>query len=299
MTDGDRPFGLEDDGPPPPTKMPPPPPPPDPDDNGTGQAPRGRQAAPELDVDRRTVRERLGQVDLPDRPPDADPVGWPLEALRYPFRRPIRVLGVAVAVWTLADLVSRGNLFLGLALKVPLAALLLRWQMRAALATSDGKDAPPPPFVASDVQPEGLGATARVLGRLLLFLLPAAFTLLGRIMDSPSDPDLGGSVALLAGALAVAGLLFTPVALLGVAFGRRSWTWPWGALLPLARGLVPCMVTVLGWGAAALAELLVARLAAAPFVGFALGSIALRIACLAWQLVAARGLGVLARRSGP
>lgn len=251
-------------------------------------------------MDRRTVRERLGTEDLPDRPPEEDPHGWPLEALRYPLRRPLRTLVPAVAVWTLADLLLRGDLlFLGLVLKVPLLALLLRWQMRAALATADGKDSPPPPFLASDLQPPALGSVARVLGRLLLFLLPAAFTLLGRIMDAPRDPDLGGSTGLLAGALAAAGLLFAPVALLGVAFGRTSWTWPWGGLLPLARGLVPCVTAALGWGALALAERLLVGHRSWPLAGFVLGSLALRSVVIAWQLVAARGLGVLARRSGP
>ena len=39
----------------------------EPDGDGTGQAPRGGQAAPERDVDRRTVRGLLGQGDVPWR----------------------------------------------------------------------------------------------------------------------------------------------------------------------------------------------------------------------------------------
>jgi len=298
MTDGDRPFGLEDDAPPPPTRMPPPPLP-EPDDEGPGSSASPRRASRELDVDRRTVRERLGTEDLPDRPPDADPTGWPLEALRYPLRRPVRTLGLAAVAWTLADLSSRENAFVGALVKLPLAFALLRLQMRAALATADGKDAPPPAFSASDVQPEAIGAAFRVILRLVLLLLPAAFTVLGRLMESPSDPDFRGAPGLLAGALALTGLLFAPVALLGVAFGRRSWTWPWGGLLPLARGLVPCVTTVLGWCAAVLAERVVARMTGAPLAPFLLGSLGLRLAVVAWQLVGARGLGVLARRSGP
>lgn len=299
MTDGERPFDLEDDGPPPPLKMPPPPPPPDPDDDGTGRAPMGRRASPELDVDRRTVRERLGQEDLPDRPPDADPVGWPLEALRYPLRRPLQVVGLLAAVWTLADLLTRVNAFFGAMVKLPLAVALLRLQMRAALATAAGKDLPPPAFLASDLQPDVIFDAPRVIGRLFLFLVPAGLTILGRLMESPSDPDLGGSTGLLAGALALAALLFTPIVLIGVAFGRRAWTWPWGGLLPLARGLVPSLTTVLGWCAAVFAERLVSRMAHAPLGAFLVGCFALRLVVVAWQLVAARGLGVLARRSGP
>jgi len=298
MTDGERPFGLEDDGPPPPRKMPPPPPP-EPEDEGPEPATPPRRGAPELDVDRRTVRERLGTEDLPDRPPDEDPAGWPLEALRYPLRRPIRTLGIAAAAWTLADLLGRTNVFVAALLKLPLAVALLRLQMRAALATADGKDSPPPAFVASDLQPEALADVFRVVLRLFLFLLPAGFTVLGTLMASPSDPDFGGSKGLLAGSLALAGLLFAPIALLGIAFGRRSWTWPWGGLVPLARGLVPCVTTVLGWCAAVLAERLVARMYGAPVALFVIGSLGLRLAVVAWQLVGARGLGVLARRSGP
>lgn len=297
MTDGDRPYGLEDDRPPP-SKMPAPPPP-DPEDGGGASGASPRRASPELDVDRRTVRERLGTEDLPDRPPDADPAGWPLEALRYPLRRPVRALGLAAAAWTLADLVSRWNGFVGALVKLPLAVALLRLQMRAALSTADGKDAPPPAFVASDLLPEALGDVSRVIGRLFLFLLPAAFTILGRLVDSPSAPDFSGSPGLLAGALALAGLLFAPIALLGVAFGRRAWTWPWGGLVPLARGLVPCVTTVLGWCAAVLAERIVAGMYGTSLAAFVIGSLGVRLAVVAWQLVGARGLGVLARRSGP
>jgi hypothetical protein len=250
-------------------------------------------------VSEETVAERRDPtVRARSRPGTlSDPPGWPVEALTFPFRGrgALGLLGVAL-VFAAADALTVANAFLGALGKVVLYVGLLRWQVRTVAKTATGDDVPPRPFVAADFEPEALKDLFGVVLRLSLYLLPAAFLFVRPWIATPTDPVHGpGEWIGIVGLLALAFLL-APVLLLGAGLVWRGIAWPWNAVSWLARGLVPCVATGLGWAALVGTERVVLAWGIASLPAALAGYGALRAVVTGFALVGARGLGVLARR---
>jgi hypothetical protein len=301
--DPDRdPFRLEEEKPrePSPVRVPVPPPAPpargrrprEPDEVRYDEA--GKPIVSEVPVGERldpSKRERSRPGVLPDPP------GWPLEALSFPFRGrgALGVLGVALA-FAVADRITVWNAFVGVFPKIVLYVGLLRWQVRTVAGTATGFDVPPRPFEATDFEPEALKDLLGVALRFLLYLLPAGFLLLRPYLETPQDPvHSTGTWIGIVGLTALA-LLLAPVLVFGAGLGWRGIAWPWNAVSWLARGLVPCIVTGLGWTTWIVAEAIVPAWGIRSFVGALAAYGALRLAVVGFTLVGARGLGVLGRR---
>jgi hypothetical protein len=238
-----------------------------------------------------SVRERSRPGALPDPP------GWPLEALTFPFRGrgPLGLLATALA-FALADWLTVLNAFLGALAKVFLYVGLLGWQVRTVAGTATGDDRPPRPFATADFEPEALGRLFGVLLRLALYVLPAAFLFVRPYLATPDAPEHSAAEWIGIVGLAGLGFLLAPVLLLGAALRWGGIAWPWHAVSWLARGLVPCVATGLGWAGCVVLERVVPAFGLRSAAGALAAYGALRLAVVGFAIVGARGLGVLARR---
>lgn len=264
---------------PPPSAVPPPPPVPE-------EAVEPPRHPDDVDVDTRTVAERLGtDVELyaGQRPPPDD---WPLEALSFPTRGDTVGAGVAVLVWVLLDFVAWWNLLLGAVLKVFAYVFFLRWQLSVANATAAGKDEPTPFAKVADIDMDGVKGIARLMGMIVALLAPGTVVLL-----------LGSTAAGVL--LLLAGLAWAGVAALGCVVGEPSLVLPWKALPWMGARPLALLAGTLGWVAAYGIESLELGLQGiGVFAAIAL-AVPLRVAFVYLWLLSARALGVLGRAWSP
>ena len=243
------------------------------------------------------VRERNDPASRtrPGRLPP--PRGWPGEALRYPVRgRGVASLVLGAAVLASFDQLTRWNAFLGLFAKVLVLVWVLRWQMRATVATAGGDDRPPRAFDGADFEGDALSSLLGVLVRLVVYLIPAAVAYAKPFLQDPKDGAHDAASWTLVIGLGSLALLLAPIVVLGAATGNRRMTWPWGAVPWLFRGFRVCLAVTLGWAALVPAEAFVTWLPATSLgLSFA-ACFALRTVSLEILLAGARGLGVLGRR---
>lgn len=286
-----EPFRLEDEpeneqgnGPGDDVRPPPPEPRPVPEPRpGSRPEPPVRVVDEEAGVDTRTVAEKRGDAIRATTGPRPPPEGWPGEALSFPLRPPGPLaIGVGGVLLALLDLVTRGNFFLGLLLKLVALVLFLRWQLHVASRSAAGHDVPAGWGGAMDMRREHVRGIGIVLVAAVVLCAP------GIVAGVLERPFLALVLFLVGGVLLAAGALSQVV-------GDPTLMRPWNVLAWVGKRPLGLLAGTAGWWAAGWTEVVLGRMGDASTPLYLLTAIALRVAGLYLWLLSARALGVVGR----
>lgn len=279
MSDGKRSFELDDDDDDArPSRRPSPAP-----YHAEEPAPVGGDA--ESDVDKRTVRERMGVQTARGDKSLGPPENWPREAFRYPLsgKGPAIIVSIALVFCALDMLGTAGVArFPAWILKLLMLVFVLRGQLRLIGSSAAGHDVPKGYEKALEFSNDAMKRWAAFMGMFVLSLVPGwALILFDRV-----EPGL-----LVLGV----GSMYVSVVALGSALEDPRLKLPWNAIRWMAKNPLLCVVGSLGWWILGLSEYAISKSYGGNTALILFESVVLRLVDAYVLMFSARMLGVMGR----